>query len=50
MFICPGCGVEVDENEDLIVCDDCFQEAAAIRAIRSQLAAAGLTSAEPDAD
>lgn len=44
-FICPGCGDKVAENEDLIICDDCFREAVAIRAIRSQLAVGGLTSA-----
>lgn len=48
MFICPGCGCKIDEEDDLIICDECFREAKAIRAIRSQLAETGLTPAAPD--
>ncbi len=49
MFICPGCGDEVDESEDLIICDECFEEALSIREIRSQIAAqqAGSTDRGP---
>ena len=48
MFICPGCGIEVDECEDFIMCDECFEEAQAIRVIRDELA--GLEEGDEDDD
>lgn len=37
IFICPSCGERVNGLEDLVICDDCLQEAQAIRQVQKEL-------------